>query len=262
MKGISLHVGRGTRRKGLTVFPIWQERAAGRSVSIADDRLVRVSELADPVVGYLQVTVIVTSAVLVLDGDVLIGGQQDRVAIGSTLLTGGSTTVINVRCVEQERWSGGEVHAVGGNRATAFVRGNPDQAEVWRRVQTEKQRATQPLDISGLEPLPGQSGVLLGFGGKPALLELFADDIMLAAAWPRILDSAAREAAGAEDTATYGHRAREFVGLVDGMHLSAGELGGVGRTVEAVNGPLVLRGISDGQRLLHASVINHHVVAA
>lgn len=261
MKGIALHVGRGTHREGLTVFPIWQERTEGRPVSIANDQLVRVGELAEPAVPYLQVTVLVTTPVLVLDGDVLVGGQQDRVAVGSTLLAGGSTTVINVRCVEQERWSGDRVHALGGRRATAFVRSSSDQEVVWQRVHKEKQSAARPPDVSGLAPLPGQCGVLLGFGGKPGLLELFADDVMLAAAWDRILESAAREAAGAGSVVTYGHRAREFIGLVDQMKPSPIATSGSGHIVHAVNGPLLLRGIVDGDRLLHASVFSGPVVA-
>jgi hypothetical protein len=43
-----------------------------------------------------------------------------------------------------------------------------------------------------LLPLPGQSGVLIGLGGRPALLELFADETLLVSAWPRILAAAAR----------------------------------------------------------------------
>ncbi len=262
MKGIALHVGRGTHRAGLTVFPIWHEHTEGRPVSIADDHLVRVGELADPAVPFLQVTVVVTTPVLVLDGDVLTGGLQDRVAIGSTLLDGGVTAVINVRCVEQERWSGGRVHAVGGSRASAAVRSNSDQDAVWQRVQAEKQKRAPAIDLSGLAPLPGQSGVLLGFGGKPGLLELFADDIMLSAVWDRILESAAREAAGTISVATTAHRAREFIGMVDKMEPSTIGTSGSARVVHAVNGPLLLRGIMDGVRLLHASVINGPVVAA
>ncbi len=202
VKDIALHVGRGTHRQGLTVFPIWQERFDGRPIAVADSHLVKVGELAEPSVPYLQVTAMVTSPVLILDGDVLVGGLQDRVAIGSTLLAGGSTTVIQVRCVEQERWSGGRAHTIGGRRATAFVRGDSDQHVVWQRVHAEKQKVARPVDVSDLAPLPGQCGVLFGFGGKPALLELFADDVMLASAWDRIVESAAREAAGAENVAT------------------------------------------------------------
>ena len=104
--------------------------------------------------------------------------------------------------------------------------------------------------------------VLLGFGGKPGLLELFADDIMLSAVWDRILESAAREAAGTNSVATTAHRAREFIGMVDKMEPSTIGTSGSGRVVHAVNGPLLLRGIMDGVRLLHASVINGPVVAA
>ncbi|MGS0688117.1 hypothetical protein ACVBEQ_23665 [Nakamurella sp. GG22] len=46
------------------------------------------------------------------------------------------------------------------------------------------------------------------------------------------------------------------------MKPSATATSGVGRIVEAVNGPLMLRGIDDSARLLHASVINRQVVAA
>ena len=245
MKGIALHVGRGTHRGGLTVFPIWQERAEGRAVSIAEDQLVRVGELAEPAVPFLQVTVVVTTPVLLLDGDVLTGGLQDRVSIGSTLLEGGVTAVINVRCVEQERWSGGRVHAVGGSRASASVRSNSEQGAVWQRVQAEKEKRAPAIDVSGLAPLPGQCGVLLGFGGKPGLLELFADDVMLAAAWDRILESAAREAAGTHSVATSAHRAREFIGMVDQMKPTVVGTSGSGKTMHAVNGPLLLRGIVD-----------------
>ncbi len=50
VKGIALHVGQGTHREGLTVFPIWQEHTEGLPVSIVGERLARVGELAAPAV--------------------------------------------------------------------------------------------------------------------------------------------------------------------------------------------------------------------
>ena len=262
MKAITVHVGRGERRGPLTVFPIWQERSEGRPVVLGDDRVLRVGEMPVPAVERLQVTAIGKAAVLLLDGDIMMGGWQNRVAIGSTLIAPGATGSVTVRCVEQERWAGGKNHAVGQHRATTFVRGETDQQEVWRRVHAERRQTVRPPDIAGLVPMPGQSGVLIGIAGTPTLLELFADDTMLSAAWPRILHAAAREAAGRPDQPTYGYVARNFIGVIDKMHLHSHFGGPGGSQVQSTIGQFELRGIVDGDRLLHASVINHQAVGA
>jgi hypothetical protein len=38
--------------------------------------------------------------------------------------------------------------------------------------------------------------------------------------------------------------------------------GGAGHSIRVINGPLELRGIADGNRIPHASVMNHQGVAA
>ena len=255
-----LHVGRGDSRGALTVFPVWQQGTPGPRVELGVQDNLRVTETESPSVPYLQVTPVGQVPVLLLDGDVLLGGWQDRVTVGSRLLAPGVTTTVDVRCIEQDRWSGTRAHSAGG-RATAFVRGTRDQHEVWRRVAAERARSPRPPDVSGLRPLPGQSGVLFGISGVPVLLELFADEAMLRAAWPRLVAAAARDAAGRPEKATYGYRAREFAGLVESMSLSKTPRD---RTIAitAGRGGIELRGIADGERLLHASVINQKAVAA
>ena len=255
-----MHVGRGESRGALTVFPIWQRRTPGTTVVLATDGALRVQELDSPSVPHLRVTPSGRLPVLLLDGDVLVGGRQDRVAAGSRLLAPGFSATVDVRCVEQERWSGSQTHSVGG-RATAFVRGNHDQQEVWRRVAVERSRAPGVPEVSGWEPLPGQSGVLTGIGGRPALLELFADEVLLAAAWQRILAAAARDAAGRPPKQTPGYRAREFAGAVEAMPLSVRPQDS-SMAISAGTGGLELRGVAEGHRLLHASVINQKAVAA
>jgi hypothetical protein len=254
---MKLHVGRGELRGALTVFPIWHERTEGPAVDLAGDRTLRVGELATPSVPHLQVTACGTFPVLLLDGALLKGGWQDRIAVGSTLLAPEMTAPVDVRCVEQERWAGHREHSVGAARGSSFVRGEQNQHEVWRRVAVERGRLAGRIDVSGLVPLPGQSGVLIGFGGVATLLEVFADERLLTAAWLGILNAAAREATGWPSKVTTGYRAREFAGLVETMHLQSRPDGGVGRSVTATAGPLELRGVADGARLLHASVINH-----
>ncbi|MET0863899.1 MAG: DUF6569 family protein [Nakamurella sp.] len=255
---ISLHVGRGEHRGPLTVFPLWRRDSDGPDVALAQAGDVRVGELDQPSVPHLQVTPTGGHPVLLLDGDLLVGGLQNRVAFGSRLLPPGRPTVIDVRCVEQERWHGSATHAVGG-RASTFVRANPEQVEVWRRVDLERKRRQHAPDVRGPQPFPGQSGVMIGIGGRPVLIELFGTSAMLLAAWPRIIAAAAKEAAGRNDKPTAGWRARQFVSVIDTMriarnadqHAVATETG-----IAATSGPYELRGIADGDRLLHASIIN------
>ena len=227
----------------------------GPAVDLAADGTLRVGELATPSVPHLQVTAYGAFPVVLLDGALLKGGLQDRVAVGSTLLAPGTTASVDVRCVEQERWSGRREHSVGTARGSSFVRGRQDQHEVWRRVAVERGRPSRGVDVSGLLPLPGQSGVLIGFGGIPTVLEVFADERML----PRPGPGSGRGGSGGGRLArkvTRGYRAREFVGVVESMKCDpAGR--GVGRSLVATAGPLELRGVADGGRMLHASVINH-----
>jgi len=83
---MKLHVGRGEHRGPLTTFPICQERSDGPPVVLGTADTLLVAELASPQVGHLEVTALAHTQVLLLDGDVLVGGWQDRVAVGSVLL--------------------------------------------------------------------------------------------------------------------------------------------------------------------------------
>lgn len=253
---LKMHVGRGEQRGPLTLFPIWHERTEGPAVQLADDHTLAVGELPSPEVPHLRVAVRGSLPVLLLDGAVLKGGWQDRIAVGSTLLAPGKATSVDVRCVEQQRWSGRPEHVVGTARASSFVRGQHDQYEVWRRVAVERGRPAVGVDVRGLQSLPGQTGVLIGVGGVPTLLEVFADERLFAAAWPGILAAAALEAAGRPGKATGGYRARDFIGVVESMQLHTRPGTGAGRSLTAALGPLELRGVADGTRLLHASVLN------
>jgi len=93
--------------------------------------------------------------------------------------------------------------------------------------------------------------------GRPALLELSADETLLASAWSRIL-----AAAGRPDRTTYGYLACEFIGLVEHLQVRHGQESVSGQSIHALRGPVELRGLADNDRVLHASVINHEAVAA
>lgn len=250
-----LHVGAGERRGALTVFPVWQQRLVGKAVALSTPGTVMVEELASPDVPHLMVTGIGQHPVLVLDGDLMVGGQQNRVAMGSTLIMGGQTLEIDVRCVEQERWHGQRRHETGRERASAFVRGGIEQDEVWRRVHAERRVQHEPPDAADLRPLPGQAGVLIAVGGRPVLLELFGDEELLAAAWPRIIQAAARDAASRPSRGTSGQAARDFISAVGDLEPVDADSGGMGRRLTARSSRFDLRGIRDADRILHMSVL-------
>lgn len=250
-----LHVGAGQRREALTVFPIWQARTVGRTVQLAAVGSVMVEELDVPTVPKLQKSGLSGTTVLILEGDLMLGGQQNRVATGSTLVGRGQTVQIDVRCVELLRWSGDRGHETGRERASAFVRSGTDQHEIWRRVAVERETPAQPVDVSDLEPLPGQSGVLIAVGGVPVLLELFADEELLAAAWSRILQAAARDAASRPSRKATAHAAREFIAAVGDLHAVDDGAAGMGRRITARSSRVELRGIRDADRILHLSVL-------
>lgn len=217
---MDVHVGNPVVRGALTLFPVFN----GAAVADAGYALggVLVAERADAVVGELLVHNGGELAALVLEGELLAGGRQDRVAARSVLVEPGATVALPVRCVEQARWSGAGVHSRDGRRAPLAVRTATGQREVWERVAVYGDGdslfdTVRHLDdaasalVSGLSPLPFQSGVLVGIAGRPVLLEVFDAPSTLAAVWDGLLHAAALDALGRRPVPTLGRHARRFV---------------------------------------------------
>ncbi len=136
---VRLHVGQGTTRGALTLFPVWTDGApssggylTGRAAAV------EVAERAgSPVVEELIVTNRGNRPALLLAGELLEGGWQTRAFAATTLLAPGRPTVQPVVCVEQGRWHGGAVHQYQcrARRAPVGVmRAIESQHEVWDRV--------------------------------------------------------------------------------------------------------------------------------
>src|SRR4051794_39468770 len=137
---VRLHVGQGTHRGPLTVFPVWTD-----APSVAPGYLtgantpVDVEERAgSPAVDQLVVTNRAERPVLLLAGELVEGGMQHRALPGTTLLPPARPTVLPVVCVEAGRWHGDRMHRRAARRVPFAVlprADHPDaQEEVWRRV--------------------------------------------------------------------------------------------------------------------------------
>ena len=101
-----LHVGAGTTHGALTVFPLWVEAPSVHGLHWSGQQL-SVSELAGgPSVGELAVRNRSSGPVVLLEGDLVEGGWQNRMIATSVLLAGGASYDLPARCVEQGRWNG------------------------------------------------------------------------------------------------------------------------------------------------------------
>lgn len=246
-----LHVGNGWHEGALTVFPVWRENLpvdAPAGLRLGAGR-VQVSELE----GAARVDALVVhnpgpSPVLLVEGELLEGGWQDRVLSQDLLLLAGSSAVAEVCCVEQGRWHGATGHNARGRLAPIHVRSGlragtgQRQQQVWARVADYEQRLgatgtsalARHLDriqsspaLAGVhpipaQPMPGQSGVVVGVAGRPVSFELFPDPAALAAFWTGLVQAARLDAIGARPVRTPGQRARDLVvaAASGGLHVT------------------------------------------
>jgi hypothetical protein len=118
--------------------------------------------------------------------------------------------------------------------------------------------------IKNIRALPGQRGVLIGLGGQPAFLELFASPTGLRRHLPGLLEAAAIDAALLDPEPTPGRRARRFAGLLANAPMGD-ELGtdaGAGHALASRSKYHEIRGLGWNDQLLHATVFNrrHHLM--
>ena len=247
---MELHVGRGTTRGAMTVFPLWSAQA-GTSRYSGDPRHLDVSELDDgPSVSSLMVGNPGARPVLVLEGQLFEGGWQHRMACGSVLVGARQRVPVEVACVERGRWAGSVRQHSRGRRATPYVRdaaqrGGDVQGEVWDRVARHTRgtdNATgslvQHIDAAStgsgaadFSLLPGQVGVLVGIGGQPYVAEVFDSPAMMRRQFEAIIQAAGMDARFAPVTPTPGRRARRFLAHGDEVWLEPSGDAGIGERV-------------------------------
>ena len=258
-----LHVGHGTHFGALSVFPVWVQspRVTGLEWRAG---AIRVDEReGSPVVGELVLHNITPRPVVVLEGDLLKGGWQDRMLASSMLLEPFEGRVVEALCVEHGRWSGGGSHSSSGRKSAPSVRhGNVSvrglqhpQHEVWRRIDrfetslgaTPSSSMLDHLDRAEpitLDRLEGQRGVIIGIGGSVIGAELFGSTTGLRARWQGILDAAALDARLAPPVRTPASRAREFAAQLMAMTLEDGGDAGLAREISSLRGALRISGIA------------------
>lgn len=276
-----LHVGNGTHRAGVTVFPVWTSAPSIRGLATGTAAAIEVAELADGAsVTWLELTNPGHRAALVLEGELFEGGWQSRALVHDAVLAPHSRARVAVACVEQGRWGGGLDHHRRSRRVTPRVQcalrapEHQRQQRVWGDVASYQALSHSPTAslveqltahqeraavAPASTPLPGQRGVLFAIGDQPLGLELFGSTAALAQHLVPLLRAAQLDAASSHAPAVPapGRRARRLAARLELVDVITGLAhAGSGVSLFAQSPKLVARGIAapDG-RLAHLSVL-------
>lgn len=284
----TLHLGRGTTRGALTVFPLWGEgHRSGDYATVSP--AVHVFELPPgPQVDTLVVANPHAEPLLLTAGELLEGGHQHRMVADTVLIPGRTEQPVAVVCIEHGRWSGGGEHRPAGRRASTRVRaglradvadgterpaGRNRQGEVWSRVAgLERQHGASAtksyLDYAeraegdvarmttGLRSFPGQVGVMIGVAGHPVLAEVFSRPEALEEQFRSILEAAAFDAIGQPPIPTPSHRGRRFLELAAAVHQRPIEQAGLGRRLRGGNAKVDVESLAWMDHEIHALLSN------
>src|SRR3954452_9794290 len=118
----NIHVGRGAERGALTIFPIWGEYAGSRGYTTQIEDAVLSEQDGGPSVESLTVTNPAEKPMLMLEGQILEGGWQNRMLARSCLVPAQADWAVDVVCVEPGRWGGERAHRAFNRRASNRVR--------------------------------------------------------------------------------------------------------------------------------------------
>ncbi len=200
-----------------------------------------------------RASMMVRSAQTIADGDDRQNSVWERVSRYDTAF-GASPTAsyvdhLNRRAAPFEAANDGLGDAYGDGQAqetqAAKAGEAAEAAELAARIKT-------------IRALPGQRGVLIGLGGQPAFLELFASPTGLRRHLPGLLEAATIDAALLTAEPTPGRRARRFAQLLANAPIGD-ELGtdaGAGQALASRSRYHEVRGIGWNDQLLHATVFN------
>lgn len=232
-----LRLGGPITEGALALVPVYAEGAAktlqyrtlARAIALGE---VTVTEAPQATVPTLQLTNTGALPILIIDGEEVVGGKQNRVVNTSLLVPAKSTFDLPVSCVEHGRWhdvgpafDAGEtayprlrsqkLEQVAASYAT---RGAPvaDQAAVWEEVADRHRRVGSRSDTGAMRdayaerqddlaraeerfrcPEDNAVGVVALVGGRAACADVFDQADTLRGYWPRLVRSYALEALGA-----------------------------------------------------------------
>lgn len=231
---LHLQLGDPVTFKNLSMFPLLNGVTGSPDYLTLEDalqaNLVTVSEVHEGgVVNNLKVTNRAPQAVLIVDGEELIGAKQNRVVNLTILVPAEQTVVIPVTCVEQGRWHHVSRHFRTSRQAMpSTMRARKAEQVYYRRMTTGEAYADQTalwdeiavrqmeMDVHSptasmadiydrfdvtlrdyeraFEPLSGQVGALFAINGRIVSLDVFDYASTCARFFPKLLRGCALDA--------------------------------------------------------------------
>ena len=194
------------------------------------------------------------------------GTAQVRGSRRASMMVRGAQTITDAGQRQGEVWERVSRYdtAFGASPTSSYVDhlDRPDALICGGRGADGQAQGSEAVDlaggIKGIRALAGQRGVLIGIGGQPALVELFASPSGLRRHLRGLLEAAVLDAALLPAEATPSRRARRFAGrlaeapLGDQLRADAG----AGRALASRSPRCEIRGLAWDDRLLHATVFN------
>ena len=221
-------VGRPINRLGISLFPVYLPVNTLPGIATGPSSGITINELPAASVPHLMVTNPTDRPILLVEGEPLVGGQQNRTLNVSVLVPAGATLKIPVTCLEAGRWGQrrdfergatftprrvrrAKQEAVARSMAMAGSR-QGDQGAVWGAIATELEdfdvrpatgaiaaaderfqrdhyRAAAVDELAQLGPLPGQCGVVVAHGPRVVAAEVFGAADLLLPHWAALVRS-------------------------------------------------------------------------
>jgi hypothetical protein len=273
---------------GLSVFPLTGVRETGPAYLTGPEAfetgVIRMSELDPPEVASLAITNLGSVPILLVEGEMLVGGDQNRTMNVTVLCAPQVRTVVPVSCVEAGRWGKGRMvsasskHAPGSLRAAKTAHLEPrsanassrrsDQGIIWDEVARQSMAhdifsATSALDDVQLEieerlapelekirTVPGQIGVICAIGERVVGLDLFDKPSTLERYLRGIVAGHALDAPGRPSHADSIRAIEHFLAQIDGTVRDSGRGVGLGEEI-------LLRGEVAGIGLVYERSLVH-----
>lgn len=247
----SVKLGDRVHYRNLTVFPLYQTNGHEPGYLLLSEALeqdlAEVTEVSSSgTVPTLQLINRAPKPILIPEGEIVVGGKQNRTINITILVQAGQTFMLPVSCVEQGRWHrlsdrfNSRFHAPPILRANKMrsVRANrahgggfeSDQGQVWADVECYMQEACVSSETSNLTdgyeqaadqinvyrdhlPIPAAaSGVMVLHGQQVIGMDLFDHHHTLEYLWPRLSEAYILAFAGkAEAEAAEDSQAQAFL---------------------------------------------------
>lgn len=298
----SIEVGGGTTHERMVVFPVFATGAAPalsyRTLEQAlADGSVEVTEQASATVPELTLRNKGTTMVFVLDGEEILGGQQNRIVNASFLVAANSTVALPVTCVEHGRWhstsrtfSSGEstYHNLRREKYLQVSdslrrRGShtSDQGAVWNSVAEKAMLAGAASPTGAMHEIyqsRGQSlggylaafpyvagavGFAVALGGQMAGADLFDSPATAAALWPKLLRSYALDALDSADGGPVEQqRAARLFGRTRGAHAQTFPSIALGEDVRIEGDGVTGGGLVYDETAVHITLFRVHGASA